>query len=244
MPSWLQDIKSSLSSSGLNVWGIADGQNYQHVLENCQSVVVIANGGRAMWTRFLLYLQEDPSRFTSSQHPLDDFVASQIKRADPNPPSSRRWIRCAETESQFLDFRPLAKAASLGHHSHMGLLIHPTYGLWVSLRAALFTTIKLPISEPLEMDNPCTQCPKYCAQGCLGEAFLGSGLDIAACARFHRSDTSCQQHCNSRLQCPVGSEHQHSIEQHHYHSSRRTGRHIIARYLGVEDPLNGIDLKW
>ena len=244
MSAWLAELQQQLIHTGLNVWGVADGQEYQHILPNCQSVVVIANGGRAMWPIFLQYLQEDPIRFTDSQHPLDDFIAAQINRVDPNPPPSRRWIRCAETEKQFIDFRPLAIAASLGHHSHLGMIIHQQYGLWLSLRAAILTTEHIPQSLLSSIDNPCTSCPKYCAQSCPGEAFSNDGWHSTTCANFHQQSHLCNNRCQSRLSCPIATEHQHSPAQHHYHSARKSGRKLIASWLKVEDKQVGIDLPW
>ena len=165
-PHWLQSIFNHLSPIGLNVIGIADGSPYQSLLPSCRSVIVFASGGSALWDSFIKDIERHPAHLRDHQHPFDDFVHRAIQSADPSPQPSRRWIRCAAEPEVFLDFRPLAHAAGLGTQSTMGLLIHPQYGLWVGLRAALLTTEPLSISSTIPV-SPCDACEsKPCIAAC------------------------------------------------------------------------------
>jgi len=231
MEPWINKTQLSFSQIGLNVFGVAAGTSFQRLLPGCQSVVVIGNGGRQMWTHFIEYLQADQRRFYDSQHPLDDFIEHHIGLVDPTPPPSRRWIRCAATENTFIDFRSLARQAGLGLQSHMGLIIHPEYGLWISFRAAILTTEQLPLTEPVTNNSPCYDCPKYCEKNCIGAAFVDTQFSINRCSKFHKESYLCHKQCNSRAACPVGIQHQHSEVQQCFHSSLSLGRKQLDQFL-------------
>ena len=53
MPPWAQHGLSDFAPVGLNVWGVADGAPWQHVLPGCRSVLVIGSGGTTLWDGFL-----------------------------------------------------------------------------------------------------------------------------------------------------------------------------------------------
>jgi len=226
------------------MFGIASGEDYSSNLSGCQSVIVFANGGTALWNSFLSDITQHPNHLSQHQHPFDDFVHRLILNSDPNPPQTRRWIRCAENEETFVDMRPLAQEAGIGSHSHMGMLIHPEYGLWVGIRAILLTTEYIKPSA-LPMQSPCSTCTeKPCIYSCVGNAVSQEGWDIQRCADTHLSSTQCHHRCASRLSCPIGHQHRHSIIQHQYHSNRKDGRKELARQLQIEDHTKGINLPW
>jgi len=241
---WLNPLQRRLAVVGLNASGVADGQAHQDILPGCKSVVVFASGGRGLWDAFTEDLRQHPANLTEHAHPLDDFVARAIEAADPDPPASRRWIRCAAEPEQFVDFRPLAEGAGLGWRSHTGLLLHPAYGLWLGMRAACFTTDPLPISTPLRGAGPCGDCPGHCASACPGGAFEGGRMRIRACASFNVRSDRCHGSCDARRACPAGAAHRHGDLQHHYHYARDTGRPALAAALGISDHRDGKGPQW
>lgn len=240
--SWFQNIQSQCTEIGLNIFGVADGAPYQEVIPNCQSVIVIANGGSKMWEHFLEDCKRAPDSFTQEENPLDTWIEKHLHRIDPASPSSRKLIRCAATD-QFIDFRPLAIEAGLGHHSHLGLVIHPKYGLWNSLRAAIFTTEYFKPTI-LTAQNPCHSCSKICASQCFGSAFTEKGWSVQTCASFHQNSDLCATSCNARLSCPIGREYQHLPLAHHYHSNKSSGRKAICEHLKIIDQAKGESPKW
>ena len=241
----LDEILAALDVIGLNVCGVADGRPFDSVLPGCRSVLVFASGGTALWEAFCRDLRAHPQHLTDEDHPLDAFIARQIRAADPDPPESRRWIRCAAEPEAFIDFRPLAHDAGMGWTSRMGLLLHPTFGLWMGLRAACFTTEVLPVTGPVAADNPCDACPGHCASACPGEAFVAGRLKIQRCAAFHVTADTCHGRCHARLACPVGEQHRHGPLQHHYHNERSDGRRMLAEALHiVGDDRHGIGPHW
>lgn len=224
--------------------GVAPGASYNEYLPGCQRAIIFANGGTALWDSFVDDIQKNPAHLYEHLHPFDDFVHRMIQHADPSPPKTRRWIRCADNEEIFLDVRPIAQQAGLGAHSHMGMLIDETYGLWVGVRAVLLTTESLPLSSRVA-SSPCASCiKKPCISTCPGNAVRNTGWDVQRCAQFHMEQTDCQLQCSSRLSCPIGEEHRHSILQHQYHSNRSDGRTRLAKELGITDSRTGADLRW
>lgn len=245
LPSWLQDILHPLHALGLNVVGITDGKPHQDLLPECQSAVVLGNGGTTLWENFVADITAHPEHLSRHQHPFDDFVHRAIQAADPSPPDSRRWIRCAAEPEAFVDFRPLAQGAGLGFASQLGLLIHPEYGLWMGLRAVLLTTESLPHLKAVMGTSPCDACTdKPCIAACPAGAVQPSGWQVKICAQFHQDSIDCHGRCHSRLSCPLGTVHRHSDLQHLYHNSRKKGRLAVAEALGIVDQLKGLDPRW
>lgn len=241
----LSNLKEAAQQVGLNLVGVADGRPYQHILPDCQTAIVFANGGRDLWTHFLEDLRANPSHLTETAHPLDDFIGRWIQSVDPNPDSTRRWIQCAEESDVFIDFRPLAVSAGLGTPSLLGLVIHPEYGLWVSMRAVLLSTAVFEATPMNTNPSPCAQCvEKPCISACPGKAVTISGWSVQQCATFHGESTLCATQCHSRQSCPVGVRHRHSDLQHTYHSNRHLGRIEIAGQLGIENRVVGNLISW
>lgn len=244
MGNWTDTLYAEAESIGLNLVGVADGRDYQHLLDGCQRAIVFANGGTKLWDCFIDDLRQHPQHLSAHQHPLDDFVGRWIAQVDPMLDGARRWVQCADETDVFIDFRPLAKAAGLGFPSPVGLLIHPVYGLWVSLRAVLLTTEEIPITVDVS-SNPCSTCiEKPCVAACPAGAVTESGWSVQRCAAFHQSHTDCATTCHSRLQCPVGSEYRHCSLQHTYHNNRTIGRQQVAERLQIQDGSSGQTLGW
>ncbi len=243
---WFQAIEKKLFEDGLNMSAVVSGEQYAHLLPECRSVAVFANGGTALWNSFIRDLRSHPENLKDYVHPFDRFVKRLVSASDPNPPESRRWIMCAAESDVFLDFRVLGLEAGLGENSLMGMLIHPKYGLWMGLRAALLTTEDLSVffTRP-EKHSICASCDdKPCILACPAQAVSEQGWNVELCARQHRVDVTCHGICHSRKICPVGEEHRHGALQHHYHNSRETGRKSLSQFLSIDDNLLGIGPGW
>lgn len=230
----IETLQDALRASGLNVSGVADGRPYDGLLPGCRAVVVFASGGRALWEAFTDDLRQHPAHLTEQAHPLDRFIARAIERADPDPRAPRRWVRCAADESVFLDFRKLAIAAGLGWPSQLGLVLHPTYGPWLGLRAACLTTAPLPIDGPLVGPSPCVSCPGHCAQACPGSAFRDGALKIRKCVAYRAASPTCATTCAARRACPEGKTHQYHPAELAYHMDPAHGQRVLRSRLGVE----------
>ena len=241
-----------LAERGLNAWGVADGQDYAHILTGCQSVVVLGSGGPTLWNTFVADLEDNPHHLYNEDHPLDAFVARILNDVDPQPGTERRWIVCASDAACPVDFRTLALQAGLGWRSLLGLLISPEYGPWLGLRAACFTTERLSPNGSLSGDGPCPRCSAPCVPACPGNAMskptgamqdLG-GWNVNRCSQFHQLTEVCSTTCHSREACPEGHKHRYGPLQVRYHYNRKIGRVELAQKLNIADQRMGLGPFW
>ncbi len=259
-PPGLAAALAGLAAAGLDLQGVAaaDAPAVQALLPGAQSVVVLGSGGGRLWAGLCDAIRADPAVLRDAAHPLDAHVAGLVRAADAAlGPLPRRWVLCGAVDlapaaddapPPFLDFRALAHAAGLGHPSRLGLLIHPTVGPWLGLRAALLLAAPLPPTGPLPGAGPCPGCAAPCAAACPVAAVPAPGAPdrfaIRACAR-HRADGGCPTACAARNACPEGAAHRYTALEQHYHDNRRTGRPALAEALGVaDDPLPGLGPQW
>ncbi|MEM7300831.1 MAG: hypothetical protein AAF468_07070 [Pseudomonadota bacterium] len=107
-------------------------------------------------------------------------------------------------------FQQWAIAALGVSQSPMGLLIHPEYGLWFALRAALMIPVE-EIVPPSVTDHPCESCDaKPCLSSCPVGAFSPDGYDVPACVAHIGSSSGygcVRDGCLARSACPVGTAH-------------------------------------
>lgn len=127
-----------------------------------------------------------------------------------------------------INFTQLAEMAGFGTVSPViGLLLHPDYGPWVSLRAALLLVGEPfgPLSDRSLGDAfaPCNDCSKPCVHACPAGVHDGlGGTDLRACAS-HRHVGNCDGGCDVRRACPVGA-------QHRYDANEESFRHAYSLY--------------
>ncbi len=201
------------------VVGQADGRAYDALLPGCRSVWVIGNGGDRLFKRFDEDLTRDP-RWRRLAHPLDAWVRSTLGPA--LDAVGGRVVWCAAEETTFLDFRRLAVEAGLGWRSRLGLILHPTYGPWWALRAAVLTVDDGPTPGPSLGPPPCDGCPGPCAVACAPGAFT-PGWDVGRCASAIASEPACRRGCAARRACPVGADRAYAprAEAWHQHADGR-----------------------
>ncbi len=197
LPPDLARAADALAAVGCGVWGVADR-------EDGGSVVVFASTGASLWDR---------ARARGGPDPVDtivrDALAALPVRAD------RRWVRCADDVPDAPDFRALARAAGLGWASRLGLLLHPTFGPWIGLRAAVFVPERL-AATPLSGPSPCADCPAPCVAACPAAAIVDT-WDAARCLPWQAARDTCHGGCLARSACPVGAAHAYGPDQHRYH---------------------------
>jgi hypothetical protein len=252
-PAWMRAALDALAPIGLQRWGVAELPPGAGPLPGATHVLVIASGGPALWSAFEAAIRADPEVLRAEAHPLDAFVARALRAADPDPPASRRWVRCAADEPTFVDFRPLAVAAGLGWPGRLGLLMGPEDGPWLGLRAACFTVEPLPRAPSLAGRGPCGGCPAPCVAACpvgappagpLGPTGAPLPFDIGACAG-HRAAGGCRSACLSRNRCPEGATSRYSDREQAYHEDRVSGRPALAAALGLADDRHpGLGPPW
>lgn len=206
--------------------GVAPGVPWSHILPGCRSVWVIGSGGMQLWDAFVADLRAAPHKAERAD-PLDGFVRDLLAAADPDPPPSRRWVRCAIDSDCFVDFRRLAYEAGLGWPSPLGLVLNPQHGPWLGLRLACFSTDEW-APTPLSSTGPCKGCHAPCQSACPASAVSPGGLRLSACLQA-REEAGCLGGCFSRSACPIGQAY--SSMAHRYHQDPAARRQILEALL-------------
>jgi ferredoxin len=171
--------------------------------------VLVGNVGGALWRAFERErgAGPDPLDGWSARvlHEIADaFGASVLLAADPQLPF-QRWARRAESV----------------HHSPLGILIHPDYGLWHAYRGALALAEHLALPEADRRPSPCDGCAERpCLSACPVAAFSAQGFDAAACAAHVSSPAGVEcleRGCLARRACPVGRVYRYPDDQQRFH---------------------------
>jgi epoxyqueuosine reductase QueG len=195
---------------------VAEPWRSQRLLPAARRAVVIGSGGRALWSAFA----RSPE-FSRGSDPLDAYcerIAADAAAAlaDGDPPALA-LLAHQQREGTFADLVALGSEAGLGARSRLGLLVHPEYGPWLSLRAVVLTARALPVTAPLPGFDPCGGCPAPCARACHGAAVLPAGFDVGRCAGTRAREPACQARCDARHACVLGQAHAYvpTAEAHH-----------------------------
>ena len=209
-------LDSRLEEAGFNVAGVLAAEGYDALvpqawrsgalLPGAGAAVVLGCGGPAFGEAFL---RAPEAR--AEAHPLDRFTArvvGETARAHaPRWGPTRGLFYWERRGDAFADLVALGQACGLGEPGRLGLLLHPVYGPWLSLRAILLTAARLEPTPPLAGFEPCRGCPAPCARACPGAAVGPRAFDAAACAATTRAHAPCRVACAARRACVLGPAH-------------------------------------
>ena len=118
----------------------------------------------------------------------------------------------------FLDFMLLGELAGFGVPSLLGILLHPEFGSWMSMRGAIISDLDFTsYDKPLIDFDPCPSCSKPCITACPANTISFKGWDWNKCMNFRLNSSTCESNCFSRRACPYGKEHQYSEDQLEHH---------------------------
>ena len=141
-------LDPGLDEAGFNAVGVLSVCRYDELvavpwrsaalLPGATSAVVLGCGGPAFGEAFL----RSPEAGLA-EHPIDHFASRIVEAAAETlrrrGAPTRAIYYWQNRDGAFADFIALARAVGLGLASRVGILIHPSYGPWISLRAALLT---------------------------------------------------------------------------------------------------------
>jgi hypothetical protein len=205
-------VSSAIGRTGLVPRGafLLEAGERRGALAGMATIVLIGMAGRAGWEAFAA----SPEAHDGRAHPLDRFSRRVIGALADNLEAAPFF---PFEGPPYQPFQQWALRAEPLHPSPLGLLIHPTYGLWHSYRGALGFRERLAIPPREAAPSPCASCgARPCLSACPVGAFTTGGYDVAACASHLRSvaGAECMEGgCLARRACPVGAEHRHGAEQ-------------------------------
>jgi epoxyqueuosine reductase QueG len=122
-----------------------------------------------------------------------------------------------------VSFVHLAECAGLGRRSVAGVLVHPVFGPWIALRAAILLPAVVVAERAVPEDfDPCPSCvERACMPACPVGAVGPQGWDVPRCAAHRVSDPgACATRCEARFMCVIGREHRYPAEALAYHQAR------------------------
>lgn len=244
----IDSIKRCAAPYGLNLLGAVGAHRYDAVVpshlradaidRDARSIVVIGNGGGAFWHAYRRHVNANPD-WAMREHPLDDFTREVVER-EIAAALRGRGLRCTVVypfvgNAGNLHFMELGRLAGIGGPSLVGVLIHPTYGTWIAMRAALLMEEMLDEpGEGLDFD-PCPRCvPRTCIPSCPAGAVSDGGWDVIGCVK-HRveAEPDCGAGCYSRLNCVIAPQHRYPDDElrHHQERSLRSMREYYRTHL-------------
>ena len=156
----LERLRTRLAPHGLNLVGTTEIAAYDAVVPpawvlgpragDARTAVVIGNGGAAFWAAFRRHLAADPAAGRVAD-PLDAFTRHVVGEAIAPLRDELRAARVVypfEIQTLPVSFVHLAECAGLGRRSLLGVLVHPEYGPWMALRAAILVPFALAAPRP------------------------------------------------------------------------------------------------
>jgi hypothetical protein len=143
--------------------------------------------------------------FTARSNPLDSWTARVLGQVAADQGGEALFPFGGPP---YLPFVAWAKRAEPVAESPLGILIHPSFGLWHAYRGALAFAEALDVPERETVARPCDTCAdKPCLSACPVSAFKNPGYDVPACTGHVAAPQGADclgQGCRARRACPVG----------------------------------------
>ncbi|MFN3241735.1 MAG: hypothetical protein ACE37K_09510 [Planctomycetota bacterium] len=242
--SLLGPLQQRAARNGLNLFGLVDAQRFDgcqpceqrstSVLPGCGTILVLGTAGQSFWLEFQRQGRGLSERPTCEE--VEELVASSVDAvADELEQAGLRWTK-VDARWPRLNFGRLAEAAGFGIVSPVsGMLLNPTYGPWLRVRAALLIEGRpfgqVDDASITDRFKPCCTCDRPCVEACPPKVHVDLGrADRERCAS-HRDDGGCETGCGSRKACPIGTEHADGdgMPLHAHTIDRRT----LQRWYGL-----------
>jgi methylmalonic aciduria homocystinuria type C protein len=177
-----------------------------HLPGNDASLVIVIGNTRALWPHLDRFVLE-------SLEPLSDPVDTYVERVVAGAVAGVERvvdIRYAhEPPPRRVAIQRLAHVAGLAWLSPSHLCIHPTFGPWIALRAAI--VLDQPAPPPVDPVPPTCDCDSHCLPKLHAALAASESADSSAIIEHWRLWVAM------RDACPVGRGHRYSNEQIVYH---------------------------
>jgi len=179
---------------------------------------VLVGNTRALWPHFRAALRAQPA-LRDDADPLERYTSACVLAA-LRPLAERYAVRWAhDPPPRRVAMQQLGHVSGLAHLSAGRLNVHPVYGPWIALRAAVVIDADGPPGPPPDPPNPCADCAHAC----------GPAFERAAAALRRRTvdqpglGDTWDLWLAVRDACPLGRAHRYGDEQiaYHYRNDRR-----------------------
>jgi|CXWL01.1.fsa_nt_gi methylmalonic aciduria homocystinuria type C protein len=209
----VERIVSSCAAAGLDLNATSSVGSYNAVVDRPfhlpgadDSLTIVVGNTRAIWPHIGEFVRAQPS---PPPDPVDTYVESVIRSATSGCTELIDVRYAHESPPRRIAIQRLAHVAGLAWLSPSHLCIHPTFGPWIALRAAIVLDMPAPPArQPLAA--PC-DCAGACAP-LLAEALAAAERVDSASVR-----SSWRRWLAMRDACPVGRRHRYDDDQIEYH---------------------------
>lgn len=190
-------------------------------LGRASALGLLIGNTRAYWPRFVAALRESPA-LLDDPDPIERHAGDAVAAA-----VAGLGLRCAirgaaEPPPRRVAMQRLAHVSGLAYLAPGRLNVHPTFGPWIALRAAVVVDADGPGGPPPALPDPCARCASAClpafehaARAAAGD---GSPGEVARLWRLWLA---------VRDACPIGREHRYDEAQIAYHYTK--DREILRR---------------
>lgn len=161
---------------------------------------------RAMWQPFL---DSVTAAGELTANPVDDYVVGVVEGALATIDAAWQVRYAPEPPPRRVGLQKLAKVSGLADLAPSYLCVHPEYGPWIGLRAAVVIDVEGPAQRPEPVERVCD-----CATGCQPALERALSADGAVEDRW-------KVWVAVRDACPVGREHRYSERQIRYHYTKK-----------------------
>lgn len=230
-------MRAALAAGGFDLTGTLPLERYDRIVPDpwkigsvcpeALGVLVVGNAGTGLWPRFLASPESRLRR-----DPLDRYTARVFTEAVT---PAKFALYHEKREGGYLPLVALARAAGFGAPGRVGVLLHPVYGPWISIRGVVFLTSSVGESVADRQGDLCSGCPAPCETACHGEAVGPEGVDVETCFRTKILKRPCRKACDARSACVIGREHAFPPDQIAHHSRIRwrpaTARRAVRTLL-------------
>lgn len=246
------ETRRFLSESGFNIFLKIKAADYDGsvtperrsgaIMSGAKSIILAGFGGNSFWKILSAYLDNNPDFREKHTDLIDSYTVLNMSRAGEALGAAGVGYALAYPFGEnalALDFAALGRLGGAGVGSLLGILIHPVFGTWISLRAAIITGAEFAeYDRPLEGFDPCPSCDKPCIAACPAHTVSESGWDWQACMEWRLDTDDCSERCASRVACPWGAGERYSPAQMAYHHSfvLKSVRAWFAKHPGQRRP--------
>ena len=181
---------------------------------SAKSALLVGQAGAASWPHFLKWREQQAKDIAN---PLDTWSREVIGEVAQE--FGARAV--SPSDRPYLPFQHWAMRAEGLKPSPLGILMHPTYGLWHAYRGALLFEHELALTEPHAAIHLCDTCvAKPCLKSCPVDAYSGQGFAYEAClahVRGPRGEPCRSGGCLDRNACPYGTDYRYPLEVQAFH---------------------------
>ncbi|MFN8021649.1 MAG: hypothetical protein U0Q03_09010 [Acidimicrobiales bacterium] len=214
------EIAARCAARGIDLHGVTGAGAYDALVDEpfrlgapADATVLVLGNTRALWPLLDAWEQSDGPH----ADPVDTYVMRAVREATADVDDVVDIRFSHEPPPRRVAIQRMADRAGLAWLSPSHLCVHPTYGPWIALRAAV--VLARPFAGPGAAASPTCDCAGHCLPELQKAIAAGEPTNNAEMV------AEWERWVAMRDACPVGRAHRYDDEQIRYHYiGERPGR--------------------